>query len=717
MRKLFAFFSFIFFSALVLNAQSSISLEDLWKTYRFYSAGVQGFTSMKDGLHYTINNNGTSIEEYAYENGEKVADIFTIQMTGGVISNFDDYAFNDDESAILLKTDVEGRYRWATFDNNYIYDRTKKTITKLSEKGKQMYADFAAEGNKIAYMIDNNLYYKDLNTNTETQITTDGALNHIINGGSDWVYEEEFTLIRSFEWSPDGGKIAYYKFDESEVPQYDLTLYGNQMYPEIYQYKYPKVGEKNSKVQIYIYDLATKKTIQAETGSPEYIPRIKWINNNQLCITTLNRLQNDLNLLSADASTGKTTLLLNETSSTYLEMKDDLTFINNKGFIWSSERDGFNHLYLYNMNGKLMNQITTGNWEVTEFKGYDAQTDNVYYMSTESSPLERNLYCIKLNGKNKQRLTQDLGTNSVEFSNGFKYYINNNTRYDSPDKSTLYSAKGKEIRVLESNEALRKDIATLDIGEHSFFSFTTTDNVSLNGYMIKPKNFDPNKKYPVFMFVYGGPGSQNVIDAYEWDNFGWFNMLAQHGYIVACVDNRGTGGRGRDFRTTTYEQLGRYETDDQIEAAKWLSKQSYVDGSRIGIFGWSYGGYMAALCITRGADVFKCAISVAPVTNWKYYDNVYTERYMGTMETNPNGFDENAPINFASKLKGKYLLVHGTGDDNVHFQNSAEWIEALIKNNKQFDLMIYPDKNHGIYGGNTRLHLFTLMTNFIYENL
>lgn len=711
--------TFLIFLTCCGYAQSSqITLDDLWSNYRFYAAGTEGMNSMKDGMHYSVNEGGQAIDKYSYESGKKENQLFNVSMTGGTLTAFDDYAFNDDETQILLRTEMEGRYRWATFDNNYIYDIAKKTTTKLSEAGKQMYADFAPAGNRIAYVIDNNLYYRDLSSGSEIKVTDDGKLNSIINGGSDWVYEEEFTLVRSFEWSPDGAKIAYYRFDESAVPQYDLTKYGDGLYPFTYKYKYPKVGEKNSTVSIYIYDLATKRSVKVNTGDPEYIPRIKWIDNNFLCVTTLNRLQNDLKLLKADAASGATALLLNEKSDTYLEIKDDLTFLkDNKGFIWSSEADGYNHLYLYDMSGKLVNQVTSGKWDVSEFKGYDAATGYLYYMSGESSPFERDLYRIKLNGKNKERLTKDSGTNTVSFSEGFKYYINDNTSWSSPDKVTLYTAEGKEIRTLEDNEDLRKDLKNIDLGTHEFFSFTTSDGVSLNGYMLKPQNFDPAKKYPVFMTVYGGPGSQTVLDSYDWPDFGWYNMLTQKGYIVVSVDNRGTGARGRDFRTVTYKQLGKYETDDQIEAAKWLAKQTYVDGSRIGIFGWSYGGYMSSLCITRGADVFKAAIAVAPVTNWKYYDNIYTERYMGTFETNPKGYDDNAPINFADKLKGKYLLVHGTGDDNVHFQNSAQWIDALIKNDKQFDLMIYPDKNHGIYGGNTRLHLYTLMTNFILENL
>jgi dipeptidyl-peptidase-4 len=698
--------------------QGYITLEDIWQDYKFYTQGIYGVNSMHDGLRYTINNDGQSIESYDYATGNSNGEIFNVSMTNGLLSTFDDYAFNDDETAILLKTNMESRYRWATYDDNYIYNLQTKEIVKLSAKGKQMYADFSPAGNKVAYVIDNNLYYNDLDTHTEIAITTDGKHNAIINGGSDWVYEEEFALVRSFEWSPDGKKIAYYRFDETEVPEFYMTTFKGQLYPQEYKFKYPKVGEKNSIVEIYIYDLATKKSIIVDTGDPEYIPRIEWINDNNLCVTIMNRLQNNLKLLKADAITGKTVTLLDETSDTYIEVKDDLTFLKNgSGFIWSSEKDGYNHLYYYDMNGKLINRITSGNWDVTEFQGIDETNNNVYYISTEVSPFERHLYCIKLNGKKKEQITTAKGINNVVFSEGFRYFINTNTTYTSPEYVTLHTNDGKQIRVLEDNAAAREYLASLALAKHEYYSFTTTGGVTLNGFMLKPHDFDPKKRYPVFMYVYGGPGSQTVLDAYDWVDYGWYNMLTQKGYIVVSVDNRGTGARGREFRNVTYEQLGKYETEDQIDAAKYLGTLPFVDKNRIGIFGWSYGGYMSSLCITQGADVFKAAIAVAPVTNWKYYDNIYTERYMGTLETNPNGFDANSPTSFADKLKGKYLLIHGTGDDNVHVQNTYEWIDALVKKNKQFDLMIYPDKNHGIYGGNTRLHLYTLMTAFILENL
>lgn len=704
----------------VSQAQSLISLEDIWLKNRFLAKNINEIRSMNDGVHYTINEGGTAIVKFEYETGNKNGNIFSVAQTNGAVTKFLKYKFNQTESALLLTAASQSRYRHATFDENYVYDLATGKTTKLSEQGLQMYADFSPKGNNVAYVVDNNLYYKDLNINTAFQITTDGKLNEIINGGSDWVYEEEFALIKAFEWSPDGNMIAFFKFDETAVPQFDMTTYKGQLYPQNYSFKYPKVGEPNSKVDIYIYNLNTKKTQKVSINkSYEYIPRIKWTNDaNGLIVFTLNRLQNDLELFIADPLTGGSRSFFHETAKYYLDINDDLTFLNdNKHFIWNSEQDGFNHLYLYNMDGKLINQITSGNFEVSELLGVDESNKLVYYMSNESSPFEQQLYAVSLDGKEKVLVTKQKGSNKVIFSKGYKYFINTNTSFLQPAYITLCGKNGKTIRVLEDNAALQSDIKSLNINAPEFFSFTTTDNIELNGYIIKPFDFDPNKKYPVIMRVYGGPDSQEAKQGYDGFKMMWHQMMAQKGYITVCVDNRGTGARGRDFEQVVYGQLGKYETDDQIEAAKWLAKQSYVDAGRIGIWGWSYGGYMAALSITRGADVFKAAISVAPVTNWKYYDNVYTERYMGTMETNPTGFDANAPIAFANELKGSYLLIHGTGDDNVHFQNSAEWISALIKNNKQFDLMVYPDKNHSIMGGNTRYHLYTLMTDFLMENL
>lgn len=701
-------------------AQSTISLEDLWVNYRFYPKNIDDLRSMNDGNYYTLNENGTAIVRYAYADGKKIGDVFNVNQTGGIITKFKDYHFNADETAILLTISSEPKYRYSTYDENYVYDMRSRTTTRLSDAGKQMYADFAPKGNRVAYVIDNNLYYKDLDSNIEYAITTDGKWNSVINGGSDWVYEEELSLLQAFAWSPDGSKIAFYRFDESAVPQFDMTMYKGALYPSSYSFKYPKVGEPNSKVEIYVYDLAGRKTTKINIAkSYEYIPRIKWTNDgSSLCVMTLNRLQNDLELFLADPTTGNTRSLLRETAKYYLEINDDLTFLNdNKSFIWKSEQDGWFHLYRYDMQGKLINQITEGPFEVAEVLGVDEQNDLVYYLSAEESDLERHLYSIQLDGKKKKKITTRPGVNKVIFNKDFSFFINTHSSALQPYYISLCDRNGKEIRVLEDNKALADDIKQLHVRAPEFMHIQTSTGVSLPAFMMKPYDFDPKKKYPVLMFVYGGANRQEVINEYDGFRKMWHQMMTQKGYIVVCVDNRGTSYRGRDYRQVSYGQLGKFETDDQIEVAKWLAGQSYVDAGRIGIWGWSYGGYMASLCITRGADVFKTAMAVAPVTNWKYYDNIYTERYMGTMETNPNGFDENSPIAYAHMLKGNFLLIHGTGDDNVHFQNSVELINAFVRNNKQFDLMVYPDRNHGISGGKTRLHLYTLLTDYILENL
>lgn len=698
------------------SAQNSITLEDLWQKGTYRSQGLYGLVSMKDGMHYTVQKEN-AVEKYDYATGT-LQQTYTFNYKGAPIE-FDGYSFSDDESKLLLATDQESIYRYSTRENNLVYDLKNKTATPLSSKGKQMYATFSPVGNRVAYVISNNLYYKDLESGTEVQITRDGEVNKIINGGSDWVYEEEFTLVRAFEWSPDGKRIAFLRFDESQVPEFEMPMYNGEVYPDMYRFKYPKVGEKNSAVTLFIYDLGSSKTIPVKLDiAYEYIPRIKWNpNTGELICYTMNRLQNDLRLYRINPSDGSSSVLFHEQAPAYLEINDYLTFLKDGSFLWASEQDGYNHIYRYDATGKPVKKITSGNWDVTGFLGVDEAKKILYYESAEVSPMERHIYSISLDGKNKKDLTPQAGTNTVEFTEGYKYYICTHSAAGVPPTVSLYSGDGKLVRVLADNAGLNKVLGKLDISLPEFFTFKNSGGTDLNGYMIKPKNFDPLKKYPVFMFVYGGPGSQQVLKQWGGSNYIWFQMLAQKGYIIACVDNRGTGARGRDFRTCTYKQLGKLEVDDQIDAARYLGSLAYVDKTRIGIFGWSYGGYMSSLCITRGAEVFKAAIAVAPVSNWKFYDSIYTERYMGTKESNPNGYDDNAPTAFTVKLKGNYMLIHGTGDDNVHWQNTAELINALVKSNKQFDLFLYPNRNHGIYGGNTRYHLYTQMTNFLMEKL
>ncbi|MDC0201828.1 S9 family peptidase, partial [Flavobacteriales bacterium] len=584
-----------------------------------------------------------------------------------------------------------------------------------------MYATFSPDGKNIAYVFENNLYVYNLNWNKTTQITNDGEKNKIINGASDWVYEEEFALVRSFEWSGDSKTIAYYRFDESKVKEFSMDLFKGGLYPTQEVFKYPKTGEDNSEVTLHLYDLQTKRTTDLKFEKDyEYFPRIKWFNeeNSQLVVYGMNRHQNELDFIISDIK-GSSSVLFTETDQYYIDVHDNLRYLNKQeSFIWTSEKNGFNHIYLKDLDGNEK-QITDGNWEVTNFYGIDSK-NNIYYSSNESGSIHSTMYKMSLNsnlGKGSP-MTKNTGTNNVTFSKGMKYFMNSYSDHNTAPIYTLNRTSDREvIEVLEDNSAFNKTLSEYDLSEKEFFTIETEEDVELNVWMMKPTDFNPKKEYPLYMFLYGGPGSQQVTNSWGWFNYFWYQHLNQLGYIVACVDNRGTGGKGSEFKKMTYQELGKYETIDQINAAKYFGGLDYIDSERIGIQGWSYGGYMSSLAITKGADVFKMAIAVAPVTNWRYYDNIYTERYMRTPQENASGYDENSPINHVDKLKGSYLLIHGSADDNVHVQNTMEMISALVRANKQFDLFIYPDKNHGIYGGNTRYHLYKKMTDFILENL
>jgi len=584
-----------------------------------------------------------------------------------------------------------------------------------------MYATLSPDGKKIAYVIDNDLYVQDVASGTETRITNDGKSNHIINGAADWVYEEEFAMAKAFWWGPDSKKIAFLRFDESEVKEFTMTNYTGELYPEYETFKYPKVGADNAKVSAHIYDLMTSKAVVADAGADKdiYYPRLTWTTDpNKVVITKLNRHQNHLELLATDAATGATSILLEEKNEYYIDVDDNLTFLKNgKSFIWTSEQDGYHHIYKYGMDGRLQAQLTAGDYDVTAFYGVDEKRKRVYYQAAKKNPMDREIYYVDLKGKKTGTLADKDGTNSGQFSSTYDYYVKNHSSANKPLVAGVYTIDNRKVRDLVDNASLQEKMKAYHVSPVEFFSFTTSEDVSLNGFMIKPPNFDESQEYPLFMTVYGGPGSQTVTDRFSVGNYWWLQMLAQQGYVVVSVDNRGTGARGQEFKKMTYLQLGKYETIDQIEAAKYLGGLPYIDAENIGIFGWSYGGYMTSNCILHGNDVFKAAIAVAPVTNWKWYDTIYTERYMRTTEENPDGYYSNSPVNFAEKLKGAYLLVHGSSDDNVHYQHSAEMAAALISANKQYDTYIYPNRNHGIYGDNARRHLYTKMTNFIEANL
>ncbi|MCC9136594.1 S9 family peptidase [Pontibacter silvestris] len=719
-------------SVYVAQAQQTkdITLEDIYRKGTFRAESVYGVNWMKDGQYYSSQvpdqqNNVYDIVKYDVTTGKPVNTIIEGEVLkpdgSSTPIKFDDYTFSSDEQKVLFSTETEQIYRRSSKADFYIYDLNTKKLTKLSNGGKQMYATFSPDAKRVAFARDNNMFVVDLSNMQETQITTNGKFNSIINGYADWVYEEEFSFAKGFHWSPDGSKIAFYTFDETNVPEYNMQMWG-ELYPQDYKFKYPKAGEANSAVKVSVYDLSNGRTVKMDTGNEAdiYIPRIKWTHDsNLLSIQKMNRLQNTLEILHANVITGKANVVLKETDKAYIDITDDLTYLKDgKNFIHSSEKDGFNHLYLYDMKGKLVRQITNGDWEVSSFIGFDEKNDRLYYMSTEVSPLDRHLYSISSKGKSKKRLTNEAGTHNINMSNDYKYYLDYHSAANVPTTVSLHTAKdGKLIKVLEDNQELRNTLAQYNIAKQEFFTMNTPEGTKLNGWMIKPTDFDPNKKYPVLMFVYGGPGSQTVTNSWGSNNYLWYQVLADKGLIVVSVDNRGTGARGAEFKKVTYANLGKYEIEDQIEAAKWLGQQSYVDKDRIGIWGHSFGGYMTLLGLTKGNGIFRAGISVAPVTNWRFYDSIYTERYLKTPQLNAAGYDENSPLSFADQLQGELLLIHGTGDDNVHFQNTVEMQDALISANKQFETFIYPNRNHGVSGGITLLHRFKMMTDFLERNL
>lgn len=636
--------------------------------------------------------------------------------------NFTSYSFNSDETKALIISDEESIYRRSSKGIFYLVDIETGQKQQLMQGEKISYATLSPDNKNVAFVKENNLFMVDLATNQLTQITADGASNKIINGAADWVYEEEFSMAQAFEWSPDGKKIAFIRFDESDVPEFNMQVWGG-LYPEDYKFKYPKAGEKNALVSIHVYDLASGKTQKIDSGTnPDtYLPRIYWTKDaSTLAFIRLNRLQNQMDLFHANAVSGDATLIISDRAETYVDLdyNDNLMYLSDgKSFIRSSEQDGFKHLYHHDIDGKLIKQITSGDWEVSSIVGIDEKSKKVYFVSTEISPLERNLYVIGMDGKGKKLLTPAQGTHAINMSPDHRFFIDYYSTAEMPVRVSLNAATGSELKVLEDNQALRDRLAGFALGKKEFMSFQTVDGTLLNAYMIKPADFDLSKKYPVLMYVYGGPGSQNVVNGWGGVREFWHHQLAAEGYIIACVDNRGTGARGRDFKHSTYANLGKLETIDQIEGAKFFGKMSFVDPARIGIWGWSYGGYMSSLALMIGHDVFKTAIAVAPVTTWRYYDTIYTERFLQTPQLNPAGYDDNSPITHVNKLQGNLLLVHGTGDDNVHFQNAVDLVNALVAADKQFESFYYPNRNHGISGGNTSWHLYTQMTHFLKRKL
>ena len=704
--------SCVVFSVFTLNSAQEITLNKIHSGY-YRTEYIYGINSMNDGEHYTILEKD-GIVKYSYKTGKKIETILEAKIQ--------DYTFSHDESKVLVLNEQQPIYRHSFLGKYHVVNLSKNgKITALNNGNWVQEPKFSPDGRFVAFISGNNLYYQDLSSEKITQITFDGEKNKIINGLADWVYEEEFGHADMYQWTKNSESLVFVKFDESQVKEMNMQVFNGNLYPQDFRFKYPKAGEENSKVSVYAYDLKLNKSTQINLANFEayYIPQVfQTAQPNEIAIATSNRHQNKLEIIKINTKNYSTKKILTETDAAWIETDNlSLEFLEDNSFLWASERDGFRHFYWYTPDGKLKKQITKGNWEITDYYGFSPKNSEILVQTTEKGSTNRVVSKINIKTGKKQIVSESNGTNNADFSKSFQYFINTHSSAEQPNTYTLRDFNGKTLRELQNNNSALKKLQSDGFVTKEFLQIPNKNGDQMNAWMIKPKDFSPNKKYPVLMFQYSGPGSQQVNNAWDGRNTIWFNLLAQKGYIVLCVDGRGTGYRGTKYKKATYKNLGKYEIEDQIAAAQWIGSQSFVDAGRIGIFGWSFGGYMASLAMTKGADVFKVGIAVAPVTTWRYYDTIYTERYLQTPQENPQGYDENSPINFADLMKGKYLLIHGTADDNVHYQNAVEMAEALIQKNKEFEFMTYPDKNHGIYGGNTRLHLHQKMTDFILNNL
>ena len=702
----------------------------------FRAENIQGFIPIPgDGEHYTqMNAEGTQIIKYSFKTGKQVEVLFDATTARECpFKNFDSYTFSPDGMKLLIATETTPIYRHSYTAVHYLYSlrrnvegKINNVVERLSEGGPQQAPVFSPDGNLVAFVRDNNIFLiKTHFGNSESQVTEDGKFNQVLNGIPDWVYEEEFAFNSAIEFSADSKMLAFIRWDESEVPSYSFPLYAGERprltefekYPGAYTYKYPKTGEVNSKVSVHTFDIQTRVTRQMDVPLDKdgYIPRIRFTKDpEKLAIMTLNRHQNRFDLYFCNPRSKVCKLVLRDETDTYIKERifDEIHFYD-QNFSFVSEKSGFNHLYWYNMNGTLVKQITSGNYELKEFLGYDEADGSFYYSSNEESPLQQAIYKVDRKGK-KTELSANVGTNSAQFSSNMKYYLNRFSNTTTPTVVTLNDNSGKVLTTLIDNAALKEKLSARQLPQTEFFSFTTERGTQLNGWMMKPTDFQASKKYPVLMYQYSGPGSQEVLDHYS---VSWETYMASQGFIVVCVDGRGTGGRGAEFEKCTYLNLGVKEAEDQVSAAKYVSELPYVDKNRIGIWGWSFGGYMTLMAMSEGTPIFKAGVAVAAVTDWNYYDTIYGERFMRTPQENHDGYQASSAFTRADKLHGKLLLVHGMADDNVHYQNCAEYAEHLVQLGKQFDMQIYTNRNHSIFGGYTRMHLYTKLTNFFKENL
>lgn len=732
MKKLFVLFLTLM---CLMNLQAQkVTLQDVANgTYRAQS--IQGLKPMLDGEHYTqISKDHKRIVKYSFRTGKEVETIFDVTKARNCeLKRFDDYIMSPDESLILIQTETQPIYRRSFTAVYYLYNVKNRTLEPLSNNGPQQVPLFSPDSHQIAFVRNNNIYLiKLLFGNSESQVTKDGEYNKVLNGIPDWVYEEEFAFNRAFDFSADSRMIAYIRFDESRVPMYSFQWYKGMApektayatYPGSYDYKYPKSGAVNSKVSVHTFDIKSHVTRKMELpiDSDGYVPRIKFTDDpEKLAIMTLNRHQNRFDLYMANPRSAVCKVAVRDEAEQYIKEQaySNIAFYP-ENMVMMSERDGYNHLYLYTIGGNLVKQITKGKFEVKEFLGWDQKANVFYYTSNEESPLRTAVYKIDGKGK-KTKLSTRTGTNNALFSKNLNYYINTYSSAQTPTLITLNNNKGQEMVTLLDNKELKNKISQLNMPTKEFFTFKTSEGVELNGWMMKPANFNPSKKYPVIMHQYSGPGSQQVLDKWGIGSFGDGGMfeavMCDKGYIMVCVDGRGTGGRGAAFEKCTYLSIGLKEAADQAETAKYLSTLSYVDGSRIGIWGWSYGGYNTLMSMSEGSGAFKAGVAIAAPTDWRFYDTVYTERFMRTPKENGDGYRASSAINHVAALKGKLLLIHGSADDNVHFQNFMEYNEALVQANIQFETQIYTNRNHGISGGNTRNHLMNRVVNFFLQNL
>ena len=733
MNKLFVMCVMMLLATSNVSADNKITLKDVTgKT--FTPKYITGVDPIKGTDRYaSISNDGRQIIEYAFKTGNQTRVLFDIANTHGEsIKQLDGYMLSPDGKRMLIQTNTHKIYRRSFTADYYIYTIQSRKLEKLSTGGPQQIPTWSPDGNQIAFVRDNNIFLvKLLYDNAESQITKDGKFNEIINGVPDWVYEEEFSTNRSLCFTADSRMLCWIKYDERKVKEYSLQLFmgshptmkANEVYPGTYTYKYPKAGEDNSIVSVWSYEIQTHKTnrLQVPLEGDGYIPRIKSTNDaNRIIVFTMNRHQDVLNLYAVNPRTTLSQLLIKEQGDKYVkEEAMEGIAIGQNSILLPSDRDGYMHLYLYNMNGSLIRKIGDGNYDITSIYGYDETTGDVYYQAVGINSHDRQIFVSHKNGKT-ERLTYTNGWNKAIFSGDYKYFLNTWSNYNTPYVFTIRDSKGKVLSTLVDNKELKEKVKTYGLNGRETFSFTTSEGVKLDGWMVKPKDFDTNKKYPVILFQYSGPGSQQVIDAWNagsMGNGGAFDYyLAQQGFIVVCVDGRGTGGRGAAFEKCTYLRIGELESRDQVETALWLGKQSYIDKERIGIWGWSFGGFNTLMGMSEGRPVFKAGVAVAPPTNWRYYDTIYTERYMRTPKENGSGYATN-PIQRANALHGALLICHGMADDNVQPQNTMEYTEALIQADKDFKENIYTNRNHGIYGGNTRTHLLRQISNWFIEHL